>query len=42
MRFFLIIVLLALLALAGLFVYGALLQPETRVIEQEAIGAGNS
>ena len=39
MRFILIVVLLALAALAGLFIYGQLLQPEVRTIEQEAINA---
>jgi hypothetical protein len=39
-RFFLVIILLALAALAGLFIYGQLLQPETRTIEQEAVSGG--
>lgn len=40
MKFFLVIIVLALAALAGLFIYGQLLQPETRTIEQEAVSAG--
>ncbi|MEM9495566.1 MAG: hypothetical protein AAGA09_06145 [Pseudomonadota bacterium] len=38
-RFILIVVFLALAVLAGLFIYGQSLQPQTRVIEQEAIDA---
>ena len=41
-RFFLIVVGLAVAALAGLFIYGQLLEPDTRMIEQEAVSAGNS
>ncbi|MBB5519719.1 hypothetical protein [Amphiplicatus metriothermophilus] len=37
MRFMLILVGVVLAALAGLFIYGQLLEPETRLIEQEAI-----
>lgn len=40
-RFFLVVVVLALAALAGLYVYGELLKPDTRTIEQEAVSAGN-
>ncbi len=39
MRFFIIILVVALLALAGLYVYGLTLTPETRTIEQDAIGS---
>ena len=36
-RFVLIVVFLILAVLAGLFIYGQSLQPQTRIIEQEAI-----
>ncbi|MHA7873003.1 MAG: hypothetical protein ACX939_11690 [Hyphococcus sp.] len=36
MRFVLIIIVLALAALTGLYLYGQMLEPETRTIEQEA------
>ncbi|WDI31729.1 hypothetical protein PUV54_00815 [Hyphococcus flavus] len=36
MRFFAIVLLIALAALIGLFVYGQMLEPETRTIEVEA------
>lgn len=39
MRFVLIILALAVVAVVGLFVYGQLLEPDTRVIEQEALRA---
>ena len=39
MRFILIIFLLALAALVGLYIYGGMIEPETRTIEQEATGA---
>lgn len=42
MRFTLIVALAALAALAGLFIYGQMLQPDTRVIEQEAHGAAGA
>ena len=38
-RFVLIVVFVVLALLVGLFIYGQLLQPDTRVIEQEAIDA---
>lgn len=41
MRFILILVLLALAALVGLFVYGQMAQPELQTIEQEALNAGD-
>ncbi len=41
MRFVLIVVFLGLAALVGLFIYGQMLEPETRVIEQEALDAGS-
>lgn len=37
MRFVLFLFLFAIAALAGLFVYGQILEPDTRTIEQEAI-----
>lgn len=36
MRFVIILLLLALAALAALFVYGQMLEPDQQVIEQEA------
>ena len=39
MRFALIMLALALVAVVGLFLYGQLLEPDTRVIEQEALRA---
>lgn len=41
-RFALAVILVALLAIAGLFVYGLTLQPEIRTIEQDAVGAGDA
>lgn len=38
LRFAIAIVVIALLALVGLFVFGLTLKPETRTIEQNAIG----
>ncbi len=40
-RFILVVVLLALAGLAGLYIYGEVLKPDTRTIEQEAVSAGN-
>ncbi|MEO1243625.1 MAG: hypothetical protein AAFX54_17080 [Pseudomonadota bacterium] len=37
MRFVLIIVALLAAALAGLYIYGQMLEPETQTIEQEAL-----
>ncbi|MFZ5619214.1 MAG: hypothetical protein ACOZAA_18015 [Pseudomonadota bacterium] len=42
MRFVIAVVVIALLALAGLYVYGLTLKPETRTIEQDAIGSTNA
>lgn len=43
MRFAVIIVVVALLAAAGLFIYGLTLSPETRTIEQDAVvGSGDA
>lgn len=42
MRFILVILGIALLALIGLFVYGQMMQPETRQIEQEAVRSGDA
>lgn len=39
MRTVVIILILALFALAGLYVYGLTLSPETRTIEQDAVGS---
>ena len=36
MRFVIILILIALAALAGLFVYGQMLEPETQTITEEA------
>lgn len=36
MRFVVILLLLALAAMAGLYVYGQMLEPEQRMIEEEA------
>lgn len=41
-RFVIAVVVIALLALAGLYVYGLTLKPETRTIEQDAIGSTNA
>jgi hypothetical protein len=38
-RFILVVVLLAIAALAGLYIYGELLKPDTQTIEQEAVSA---
>jgi len=38
MRFVLMIVGLAFAVLVGLYIYGQILTPETRIIEQEATG----
>lgn len=42
MRFIMIVIAVALIAVIGLFVYGQLLEPETRMIEQEALRGGAS
>ncbi len=39
MRFVLIILFLALAALAGLYIYGQMLEPQTETIEVEALNA---
>jgi hypothetical protein len=41
LRFVLILLVLALAVLAGLFVYGQMMEPETQTIEVEANDAGN-
>ncbi|MFN0023567.1 MAG: hypothetical protein ACKVS5_06665 [Parvularculaceae bacterium] len=38
MRFAVAIIAVVLVALAGLFVFGLTLKPETRMIEQDAVG----
>jgi len=40
-RFALAVVAVIVLAVIGLFVYGLTLQPDTRTIEQDAIGSTN-
>jgi len=40
-RFALAVIAAIVLAVIGLFVYGLTLQPETRTIEQDAIGSAN-
>ena len=39
MRFVLILLVLAIGALTGLYIYGQMLEPDTRTIEQEALDA---
>ena len=39
MRFVLAVIVFALLAIAGLYVYGLTLKPDTRTIETDAVGA---
>jgi len=39
-RFVLVLLAVAVVAIIGLYLYGKMLQPETRQIEQEAISAG--
>ncbi|MEM9014953.1 MAG: hypothetical protein AAGB02_07580 [Pseudomonadota bacterium] len=41
MRFVLIVVFLALAALVGLFIYGQMIEPDTTIIEQEAVHGQN-
>lgn len=41
MRFFLILFVLALAVIGGLYVYGGMIEPETRIIETEALGAAS-
>lgn len=38
-RFILIFLVLAVVALVGLYIYGGMVEPDTRTIEQEATGA---
>jgi len=40
-RFILILLLLALAALIGLYIYGGMIEPKTQIIEQEATGPSN-
>jgi len=40
-RFVLAVLVVVILAIVGLYVYGLTLKPDTRVIEQDAIGASN-
>lgn len=42
MRFAVAIVAVIVLALAGLFVFGLTLKPDTRTIEQDAVGLPNA
>ena len=41
MRLVFIIFLLAIASLAGLYIYGQMLEPDTRTIEQEALDASS-
>jgi len=41
LRFVLILLVLGIAVLAGLFVYGQMMEPETQTIEVEANDAGN-
>ncbi len=41
MRFALIMLAIAIAAVVGLFLYGQMLEPDTRVIEQEALRASD-
>lgn len=42
MRFIIIIAVIVIAAILGLFLYGQMLEPDTRVIEQDAYEAGNA
>lgn len=42
MRFALAVIVVVVVAIIGLYVYGLSLQPETRTIEQDAIGSANA
>ncbi len=42
MRFVIAIVVIALLAIVGLYAYSLTIQPETRVIEQDAVSAADA
>lgn len=42
MRFFLIVLLLALVSAIGLYIYGGMIEPETQQIEQDATGASEA
>lgn len=42
MRFALAVIAVIVLAVIGLYVYGLTLQPDTRTIEQDAIGSANA
>lgn len=39
MRFVVIVALVAILAMVGLFIYGGMIEPDVKTIEQEAVGA---
>jgi hypothetical protein len=41
LRFVIAVVVIAILALAGLYVYGLTLKPDTSIIEQDAVGSAN-
>jgi len=40
-RFVLVVLIVVILAIVGLYVYGLTLRPDTRIIEQDAVGAGD-
>ncbi len=42
MRFALTVVAVIVLAVIGLYIYGLTLKPQTRTIEQDAIGSSNA
>ncbi len=42
MRFALAVIAVVLVAVVGLFIYGLTLQPDTRTIEQNAVGAADA
>lgn len=42
MRFALIVLAAVIVVIVGLFLYGQMLEPDTQVIEQEALSAGGA
>ncbi|MEK7264617.1 MAG: hypothetical protein AAB227_00835 [Pseudomonadota bacterium] len=42
MRMFLAVIAVIVIAVIGLYVFGLTLQPDTRTIEQDAIGSANA
>jgi len=41
-RFVIVVLIVVILSIVGLYVYGLTLKPDTRVIEQDAVGAGDA